>query len=82
MEYKFKSSEFLISLSNFKLQNIDLTFEEDDDLDFDKDDEKNNLIIDTKNTKEEQPSDIYNEEKIGDNFININKSISDINFIS
>ena len=82
LEYKFKSSEFLISLSNFKLQNIDLTFEEDDDLDFDKDDEKNNLIIDTKNTKEEQPSDIYNEEKIGDNFININKSISDINFIS
>ena len=82
LEYKFKSSEFLISLSNFKLQNIDLTFEEDDDLDFDKDDEKNNLIIDIKNTKEEQPSDIYNEEKIGDNFININKSISDINFIS
>ena len=41
--------------------------------------DSNHLII---NTKEEQPSDIYNEEKIGDNFININKSISDINFIS
>ena len=49
-EYKFKPSEFLISVSNFKLNNIDLTYQEDEDLEFDKnDDEKDELIINTKN---------------------------------
>ena len=79
LEYKFKSSEFLISLSNFTLKNIDLTYIEDSDPYFDKDDEQNNLID---NNKAEKPSDIYNEEKIDNNFVNINKSLGDINFIS
>ena len=78
LEYKFKSSEFLISVSNFKLNNIDLTYEVDQDLDFDKD-EKDEINT---NNIQEKPSDIYNEGKIDDNFININKSIKDINFIS
>ena len=77
-EYKLKPSEFLISVSNFKLTNLDLTYEEDDDLEFDKEenDDTNKIKI------QEKPSDIYNEGKIDDNFININKSIKDINFIS
>ena len=71
LEYKFKSNEFLIDLCNFKLLNEDLTYEEDEDiLDFDKD--QDNEI---KNTN------LY-EEKISDNFVDINKNISDINFIS
>ena len=78
LEYKFKSSEFLISVSNFKLNNIDLTYEVDQDLDFDKD-EKDEINT---NNIQEKPSDIYNEGKIDDNFISINKSIKDINFIS
>ena len=81
-DYKFKSSEFLISLSNFKLQNLDLTYQEDEDLDFDKENEKNNLIEEQKNNKEEKLSDLYNEEKIEDNFVKINKAKPDINFIS
>ena len=81
LEYKFKPSEFLISLSNFKLNNIDLTYQEDDDLEFDKnEDEKDELIINTKN--KQKPSDIYNDDKMEDNFININKVSKDINFIS
>ena len=71
LDYKFKSNEFLIDLSNFKLEKEDLTYEEDEDFDFDKD------------QKEEvnKPSDLYNDKLI-DNFVNINKGISDINFIS
>jgi len=71
MEYKLKSSEFLIDLSNFKLLNEDLTYEEDEDiLDFDK-----NANIELKHT------DLY-DDKISDNIINVNKGISDINFVS
>ena len=74
LEYKFKSNEFLIDLSNFKLVNADLTYEEDEDFEFDKEEnlDKNNDI---------KPSDLYND-KLSDNFVNINKGISDINFIS
>ena len=81
-EYKFKPNEFLISVSNFNLNNPDLTYEEDDEdfLEFEKEEEKGNLI--TENKKEEKPSDIYKEDNIFDNFVKINKSLKDINFIS
>ena len=62
---KFKSNDFFIDISNFKLLNNDVTFEEDEDIEGD-------------------PKQIY-EEKINvaeDNFVNINKSPVDINFIS
>ena len=71
LEYKFKSNEFLIDLSNFKLMNEDLTYDEDEDLEFDK---GNNI-----NTN--KPNDLYSD-KIIDSFVNINKGIADINFIS
>ena len=49
-EYKLKPSEFLISVSNFKLTNLDLTYEEDDDLEFDKEgnDDTNKIKIQEK----------------------------------
>ena len=75
-EYKLKPNEFLIDLSNFKLANEDLTYEEDEDFEFDTTDNKNTEI-----KNEIKPSDLYTD-KITDNFININKGISDINFIS
>ena len=77
LEYKFKPSEFLISMSNFKLNNKDLTYEEDDDFkEFDEEDEKDN-------DKKENLIDLYNNnEKIDDDFVNISKTIKDINFIS
>ena len=82
LEYKFKPNEFLISISNFKLNNEDLTYEEDEDfLEFDKEEQKENLIIDPMKI-EEKPSDIYNENNIFDNYIKINKTIKDVNFIS
>ena len=82
LEYKFKPNEFLISVSNFKLNNEDLTYEEDEDfLEFDKEEQKENLIIDPMKI-EEKPSDIYNENNIFDNYIKINKTIKDVNFIS
>jgi phosphatidylinositol 4-kinase len=73
-EYKFKSNEFLIDLSNFKLMNEDLTYEEDEDFNFD-DDKK------TTNQNDLKPSDLYSD-KLTDNFININIGSTDINFIS
>ena len=81
LEYKFKSSEFLISISNFKLNNIDLTYEEDEDFkEFDEDDEKED---DNNKDKNGNLIDIYNNnEKIADDFVNISKEIKDINFIS
>ena len=71
LEYKFKSNEFLIDLSNFKLANEDLTYEEDEDFDFNIEDQKK---------EEAKPSDLYDIKL--DNFVNITKGISDINFIS
>ena len=79
LEYKFKPNEFLISISDFKLNNADLTYEEDDDFD---EEEKNDDLIQDKNIIEEKPSDIYNEQKITDDFVNIKKQVKDINFIS
>ena len=76
LEYKFKSNEFLIDLSNFKLMNEDLTYEEDEDFEFQKEDD-----INTNKKDENNPSNLYKNE-ITDNFVNINKGISDINFIS
>ena len=74
LEYKFKSNEFMIDLSHFKLMNADLTYEEDEDFEFDNED---NL----EKKKDIKPSDLYSE-KLSDNFVNINKGITDINFIS
>jgi phosphatidylinositol 4-kinase len=75
--YKFKSNEFLIDLSHFKLKKADLFYDDDeDDLDFDKENDDNNIDINTIKS-----SDIY-KEKIGDNFVNVNKNILDINYIS
>ena len=64
-------------MSNFKLNNKDLTYEEDDDFkEFDEEDEKDN-------DKKENLIDLYsNNEKIADDFVNISKTIKDINFIS
>ena len=76
LEYKFKSNEFLIDLSNFKLMNEDLTYEEDEDFEFEK---ENDINTDNKNEKE--TVNLY-ANKITDDFVNINKGISDINFIS
>ena len=62
---KFKSNDFFIDISNFKLLNNEVTFD-DEDID------------------EEEPKQIY-EEKINidqDNFVNMNKSPLDINFVS
>ena len=77
LEYKFLPSEFFISLSCFKLNNLDLTYQEDEDsLEFDNEEEE-------KGTKKEKPSDIlFNEEKIADDFVNVKKITKDINFIS
>ena len=63
---KFKSNDFFIDISNFKLLNNEVTFDDDEDID------------------EEEPKQIY-EEKINidqDNFVNMNKSPLDINFVS
>ena len=82
LEYKFKSNEFLIDLSNFKLMKEDLTYDEDeeDDLDFDKNNNDNdNLEINTNQNNKSQ--NIY-DDKIGADFVNINKKIQDINFVS
>jgi phosphatidylinositol 4-kinase len=66
-------------LSNFKLNNNDLTYEEDDDFaEFDNEDEN-------KEKNEEQKNklpDLYSNDIIADNFVNINKQVKDINFIS
>ena len=85
LEYKFKSSEFLISISNFKLNNEDFTYEEDDDDDSQEYDKENeNDGNDGKNNNNKGKFlDLYNsKEKIVDEFVNINKPIKDINFIS
>ena len=81
LEYKFKSSEFLISMSNFKLKNKDLTYEEDDDTnEFNEGEEKDE---DNNKDKKENLIDLYNNnEKSIDDFVNMNKTIKDINFIS
>jgi len=77
LEYKFKPSEFLISLSCFKLNNLDISYQDDEDvIELDNEEENND-------SKKEKPSDmLYNEDKISDNFVNINKKAKDINFIS
>ena len=63
---KFKSNDFFIDISNFKLLNNDVTFEEEDD---DEQGEQKQIY--------EEKININNE-----NFININKVPIDINFIS
>ena len=60
---KFRPNDFFIDISNFPLNNADLTYEEDDMLEIEED-EKNNL---------------YNNN---DDFLNVEKSPLDINFVS
>ena len=82
LEYKFKSNEFLIDLSNFKLMKEDLTYdeEEEDDLDFDK---NTNEINDSEiNTNQNNNSPNLYDDKIASDFVNINKKVQDINFVS
>ena len=77
LEYKFKPSEFLISLSCFKLNNLDETYQEDEDnIEFDNEEEK------IGSQKQNASDMLYNEEKFSDNFVNIKKTAKDINFIS
>ena len=82
LEYKFKSNEFLIDLSNFKLMKEDLTYdeEEEDDLDFDKNTNENNDLEINTNQNIKSPN-LY-DDKIASDFVNINKKVQDINFVS
>ena len=82
LEYKFKSNEFLIDLSNFKLMKEDLTYDEDeeDDLDFDKNTNENNDLEINTNQNNKSPN-LY-DDKIASDFVNINKKVQDINFVS
>ena len=70
--YKFKSNDFLIDLCNFQLKKEGLIYEDDEELDFDNDEN---------DTSQQNKSDLYND-KIGNDFVNINKGITDINYIS
>ena len=72
--YKFKSNDFLIDLCNFQLKKEGLIYEDDEELDFDNDEKEND-------TSQQNKSDLYND-KIGNDFVNINKGITDINYIS
>ena len=74
--YKFKSNEFLIDLCNFQLKNEGLIYEDDEELDFDNDNDENE-----NEGSQQNKSDLYND-KIGNDFVNINKGITDINYIS
>ena len=72
--YKFKSNDFLIDLCNFQLKKEGLFYEDDEELDFDNDENENDA-------SQQNKSDLYND-KIGNDFVNINKGITDINYIS
>ena len=61
---KFRPNDFFIDISNFPLNNADLTYEDDDILEIEDEDNNN-------------PINIYN-----DDFINLQKSPIDINFVS
>ena len=70
---QFKPNDFFIDISNFKLNNKDITMEDDDDL----------YVVDggeVKNEKDKQDF-LYNNNKIND-FEIVNKTQKDINFIS
>ena len=63
---KFRPNDFFIDISNFKLNNVDLSYEDDDFLEIENDDiDQNNLYDDNEN-----------------DFVNIEKNPLDINFIS
>ena len=62
---KFKPNEFFIDISNFQLNNADVTYEEEDILEIEEKEEENNL---------------YNVKD--DEFLNLQKSPQDINFVS
>ena len=74
--YKFKSNDFLIDLCNFQLKKEGLIYEDDEELDFDNDNDENE-----NEGSQQNKSDLYND-KIGNDFVNINKGITDINYIS
>ena len=62
---KFRPNDFFIDISFFDLNNVDLTYEEDDMLEVDE--------------EEKKQADLYNNNN---EFINIEKSPLDINFVS
>ena len=63
---KFRPNDFFIDISNFKLNNVDLSYEDDDFLEIENDEiDQNNLYDDNEN-----------------DFVNIEKNPLDINFIS
>ena len=70
-DQKFKPDEFFIDLSNFKLNNPDITQEEDD-------------IFEIKEKEEDaiNKQNILYGENNNDDFLNIEKTDKDINFIS
>ena len=71
---KLKPDEFLIDISNFNLNNLDITQEEDDDI-FE-------LEESNDNNESNKQSLLYDENISVDDFINIEKKEKDINFIS
>ena len=67
---KFRPNDFFIDISNFKLNNVDLTYEEDDDM----------LEIEEEDDENIQNS-LYSNNNNND-FLSIQKSPLDINFVS
>ena len=65
---KFRPNDFFIDISNFQLNNADLTYEEDDILEIEENDEDN------------ADNNLYNNK--ADDFLNLQKSPLDINFVS
>ena len=70
-DQKFKPDEFFIDLSNFKLNNPDVTQEADDILEVEEKDEDGS-----------QKQSLLYDENNSDDFINVEKIDRDINFIS
>ena len=67
---KFRPNDFFIDISNFKLNNVDLTYEEDDDM----------LEIEEEDDENIQNS-LYSNNNNND-FLSVQKSPLDINFVS
>ena len=64
---KFNPNDFFIDISNFQLNNVDLTYEDDD-------------ILEIEEKEEDNMNKIYNNNN--DDFLNLQKSLLDINFVS
>ena len=73
-EKQFKPNDFLIDISNFKLNNTELLFEEDDLFDINENEKVGKFTT-------QQQNYLYNKSSNENDFINIEKSL-DINYIS